>query len=152
MLKGITVGCGFFGDIHLHLRLQDGVWAIIYMTRCSEPDAVDPVCDWARVEGNKGFIRLDRDGTLTVKPLFERAFEYRYEVPATGYRGDSCRAALQHFVDCMLSGECFETEGEEYLEQVMRAVFAGYRSTERRESVSLFHNPEATPQHQGSLA
>lgn len=38
-------------------------------TRCSEPDVPEPVCDQARVEGEGGFLRLDREGRITVKPL-----------------------------------------------------------------------------------
>lgn len=53
----------------------------------------------------------------------------------TGYRGDSVRAALEEFVDGLLSGREFETEGEDYLNQVMRAVFAGYESAQTRTAV-----------------
>jgi predicted dehydrogenase len=126
-------------SVHLHVRLGDGVWGIIYSTRCSEPDLPDPTCDDARIEGREGFIRLQRDGTLTVKPLGQAAFEQRYTVPEDGYRGDSIRGALQHFGDCLVSGEPFETEGDDYLNQVMRAVFAGYESAETRQAVRLRH-------------
>jgi predicted dehydrogenase len=133
-LSGATKG---EDNVHLHLRLEGEVWSIIYSTRCSEPDVVDSVCDDARIEGKNGFIRLDRDGTITVKPLFKPAFKHEYDIPKVGYRGDSCRAALQHFVDCLLFDDCFETEGEDYLKQVMRAVFAGYESAQTRKSISL---------------
>jgi predicted dehydrogenase len=96
-----------------------------------------PMCDYARIEGKNGFIRLDRDGTITVKPLLKPAFKHEYEIPKAGYRGDSCRVALQHFVDCLLSDERFETEGEDYLNQVMRTVFAGYESAQTRKVVRL---------------
>jgi predicted dehydrogenase len=124
-------------SVYVHLSLRDDARGMIYSTRCSEPDIEDPVCDYARIEGRHGFIRLDRDGTITVKPLFEPAFKHEYEIPEAGYRGDSCRAALQHFVDCLLSDEQFETEGEDYLNQVMRAVFAGYDSVQTRRVVKL---------------
>jgi predicted dehydrogenase len=133
-VSGVTRG---EDNVFLHLRLEDDAWGIIYSTRCSEPDVENPICDRARIEGENGFIRLDRDGTITVKPLFRPGFKHNYEIPEVGYRGDSVRAALQHFVDCLLAGELFETEGEDYLRQVMRAVFAGYQSAETREAVSL---------------
>ena len=133
-LSGATKG---EDNVYLHLYLAGGAWGILYSTRCSEPDIEDPACDYARIEGKEGFLRLDRDGTLTVKPLFEQAFEHDYNIPEVGYRGDSCRAALRHFVACLLSDEHFETEGEDYLSQVMGAVFAGYESAETRRSVSL---------------
>jgi predicted dehydrogenase len=133
-LSGATKG---EDNVYLHLRLEGEVWSIIYSTRCSEPDAVDPVCEHARIEGKKGFVRLDKDGAITVKPLHRPAFQHEYAIPEIGYRGDSVRMALQHFACCLSSGEPFETEGEDYLNQVMGAVFAGYESAETRKSVSL---------------
>lgn len=124
-------------NVYVHLDLEDGAWGMIYSTRASEPDIPDSICDDVRIEGRKGFIRLDRDGTITVKPLFKPAFKHEYEIPEAGYRGDSCRAALQHFVDCLLSREQFETDGEDYLNQVMRTVFAGYESAQARKAVSV---------------
>lgn len=126
-LSGVTRG---EDNVHLHLGLEGGAWAILYSTRCSEPDVVEPVCDYARIEGEKGFLRLDRDGTITVKLLDEPAYEHKYDVPAPGYRGGSVRAVLQHFADSLSGGEPFETEGDDYLKQVMGAVFAGYESAE----------------------
>ena len=134
-LSGATVG---EDNVHLLLRLEDAVWGIIYSTRCSEPDVVDPVCDYARIEGKNGTIRLDRDGTVTVKPLHRPAFQHDYAMPTAGYRGDSVRMTLQHFADCLSSDKQFETEGENYLNQVMSAVFAGYESAETRKTVSLY--------------
>lgn len=123
--------------VRLHLCLAGEVWANIYTTRCSEPDIANPLCDSARIEGKRGFVRLERDGTMTVKPLHKSAFQHEYAVPTVGYRGDSARMALQHFAGCLASGEAFETEGEGYLNQVMRAVFAGYESADRRAAVKL---------------
>ena len=139
-LSGVTKG---EDNVHLHLRLEGGIWGIIYSTRCSEPDVVDPVCDYARIEGKNGFVKLDRDGTMTVKPLHRPAFQHEYAIPAAGYRGGSVRMALQHFADCLLARKPFETEGEDYLEQVMRVVFAGYESAETQRSIPL-HTSEAS--------
>jgi len=115
-VSGVTRG---EDSVYVHLDLGDQTRGMITSTRVSEPDVQDPVCDYARIEGQRGFIHLDRDGTMTVKPLFEPAFEHAYDIPQAGYRGDSCRAALQHFADCLLSGAPFETEGEDYLKHVM---------------------------------
>ena len=133
-VSGITRG---EDSVFVQLSLRDDARGMVYSTRCSEPDVGEPVCDFARIEGKNGFIRLDRKARITVKPLFELALKRNYQIPQVGYRGDSVRAALQHFVDCLLSGEQFETEGEDYLNQVMRAVFAGYESAQARKVVSL---------------
>jgi hypothetical protein len=74
---------------------------------------------------------------MTVKPLRKSAYQHEYAVPTVGYRGDSARMALQHFANCLAAGEAFETGGEDYLNQVMRAVFTGYESAESRKSISL---------------
>ena len=131
--SGVTKG---EDSVHLHLRLGNEVWGILYSTRCSEPDTVAPVCEYARIEGRQGFIRLDRDGTLTVKPLYAPPFRHEYTIPEAGYRGDSVHRALQHFIDCLSSNAPFETDGEGYL-QVMRAVFAGYESAEAAKTIVL---------------
>jgi predicted dehydrogenase len=137
-VSGVTRG---EDSVYVHLSLEDDAWGLIYSTRCSEPDVEDPMCDYARIEGKDGFIRLDRDVVITVKPLFKPAFKHEYEIPKVGYRGDSCRAALQHFADCVLANEPFETEGEDYLAPVMRAVFAGYESAQVRKAVKLCDYP-----------
>jgi predicted dehydrogenase len=126
-------------SVHLHLGLKDDIWAIVYSTRCSEPDIKDPICDYARIEGEDGFLRLDRDGKLDVKPLSRPVFEHEYEIPRQGYRGDSVRMALQHFVDCLASDEPFETQARAYLNQVMGSVFAGYESAGTGTVVRLPH-------------
>jgi predicted dehydrogenase len=133
-VSGVTRG---EDSVCVHLYLKENARGMIYWTRCSEPDIENPICDYARIEGSDGFIRLDRDGKITIKPLFEPAFQHRYAIPQVGYRGDSCRVALGHFGDCLLSGEPFETEGANYLDQVMRVIFAGYESARTRQVVSL---------------
>jgi predicted dehydrogenase len=135
-VSGVTRG---EDNVHLHLCLQDDVWGILYSTRCSEPDIQDPICDYARIEGERGFISLDRDGRLCVKPLSSPIFEHKYEIPTQGYRGDSVRMALQHFVDCLASDKPFEMRAQAYLDQVMGSVFAGYESAHKGKMVRLSH-------------
>lgn len=102
----------------------------------------EPVCDQARVEGEGGFLRLDREGRIAVKPLHGPAYEHTYDIPAAGYRGGSVAGALQHFARCLADGAPFETEGEEYLRQVMGAAFAGYRSAGGQRSIRLENSEE----------
>lgn len=138
-VSGVTRG---EDNVHLHLRLEGGVWGIIYSTRCSEPDVADPVCDQARIEGEEGTIKLERDGTVRVKPLGRPAQQHEYAIPTAGYRGDSVRGTLQHFVDCLRAQAPFDTGGLDYLNGVMRAVFAGYASAEKRKAVPLVPGEE----------
>lgn len=53
-----------------------------------------------------------------------------------GYRGDSARAAQQHFLACLASGAAFESEGRSYLE-TFAAVEAAYRSAAEARLVRL---------------
>lgn len=48
---------------------------------------------------------------------------------STGYRGDSVYSTLTHFIDCLDSGEPFETEAREYLEKTFAVVEAAYLSS-----------------------
>jgi predicted dehydrogenase len=53
-----------------------------------------------------------------------------------GYKGDSVKAAQEHYVHCLRTGARCETEGEEYLKTVA-AVEACYRSAATRQAVNL---------------
>jgi len=132
-VSGVTRG---EDNVCMHLRVKGGRWGLLYSTRCSEEGVNEHICDFARIEGGNGFIELQPDGRITIKPLFKPGYKHIYHIPELGYRGDSCRAALQHFVNCLNSGRQFETEGEDYL-HVMRVVFAGYRSASERRAIRL---------------
>jgi predicted dehydrogenase len=47
------------------------------------------------------------------------------------------RATQQRFIDCLKSGEEFETSGRDYLKTI-RAVQAAYESIEKKKSCPLF--------------
>jgi hypothetical protein len=54
-----------------------------------------------------------------------------------GYRGDSCRATQQHFVDCLASGDEFETEATDYLKRTVAVVESCYRSAAENRPVMI---------------
>ncbi len=86
------------------------------------------------VEGNGGSIRLYSDGTLTVQPLGkpEKAHDYIHE--NKGFGGDCVYFTQQHFVENLLAGNPFETNGEDYL-KTLAVQEATYQSAERQEVV-----------------
>lgn len=88
------------------------------------------------IEGDGGQLALDLEGRVWVKPLDQPRRQVNFEAPALGYFGDSCRAAQQHFIDCLCAGKPFETDGEDYL-QTFAAVWAGYESAASRQPVLL---------------
>ncbi len=59
-----------------------------------------------------------------------------YVLPSVGYRGDSIRAAQEHYISCLQTGERCESEGEEYLKTVT-AVEACYESAAKKQVVKI---------------
>jgi predicted dehydrogenase len=78
------------------------------------------------VEGNGGSIRLYSDGRLTIQPLGEAERDHVYKHERRNFAGDCCYYAQRHFIDRMLDGQPFETNGHEYLKTlaVQEAVYA----------------------------
>ncbi|MCC6585367.1 MAG: Gfo/Idh/MocA family oxidoreductase [Bryobacterales bacterium] len=84
----------------------------------------------AEFEGESGVLTVTATGDV----LRNNRILWQNCVKA-GYRGDSVRATQQHFVDCLRTGERFETAAADYL-QTYRAVTAAYASAlERRPAV-----------------
>ena len=81
------------------------------------------------VEADGGTIRLYDDGRLTIQVLGEAEREHLYQRSTDGFAGDCVLATQQHFVDCLRSGEPFETDGASYLRSIA-VQEAMYRSAE----------------------
>ena len=69
------------------------------------------------------------------KPLGEARREHRYPHTDEGFGGDCVYALQRHFVDCMLSGAEFESNGPDYLRTVA-AVDAIYAAAQSGQSLS----------------
>ena len=78
------------------------------------------------LDASGGSIRLYLDGRVTVQPLGEKEREHFYHHEDKGFSGDCCYFTQRHFVDRMLDGRPFETNGPEYLRSlaVQEAVYA----------------------------
>lgn len=88
------------------------------------------------VEGSLGTIRLDGTGRLFIKPLGEPEREHAYDWQDEGFAGDCVFATQKHFVDCLRSGEPFETDGRDYL-KTLGLVEAVYQADRVRQPVRL---------------
>jgi predicted dehydrogenase len=119
----------------VQLTMAGGALVSIDASRCAAGDE-GPVFGRGWVEGDRGQLALAADGTLQFAGPDGVARPCDYLVPAEGYRGDSCRATQQHFVDCLRDGTPFETEGRDYL-RTFATVFAGYESAERDQVVDV---------------
>lgn len=88
------------------------------------------------IDGSKGSIRLYSDGTITVQNLGESEKKHNYVHNDVGFAGDCCYIFQRDFIDKLISGERFETSGDNYLKtlQVQEAV---YKSAEINAPVTL---------------
>ena len=88
------------------------------------------------IEGSKGSIRLYSDGKITLQPLGKAEKEHQYIHNDVGFAGDCCYIFQSHFVEKMLSGDPFETNGSEYL-KTLRVQEAVYESAEKSFPIPL---------------
>ncbi len=88
------------------------------------------------LDANGGSIRLYLDGRITIHPLGEkeRPHDYRHEDRA--FAGDCCYTTQRHFIDRMLDGKPFETNGPEYL-KTLAVQEAVYKSASTQAPVSV---------------
>jgi predicted dehydrogenase len=115
------------------LNFQSGITVIMDASRYNENDSgvslysCDPRTTFGilRLDGSKGHLIMDSCGDLLIKKLGQVSYHLDYDHPQRGFAGDSCYAALRHFVDCLLSGREFETNGADYLKtlEVMEACY-----------------------------
>lgn len=120
------------------LRFGDGFAGIIDGNRCSPMDEEAPQGSHGmgnlRIDGTGGTLWLDAGGNITIEPRGGVRYGHRWDIPATGYRGDSCYLTQKHFVDCLRSGQQFESHGADYL-RTLNLVEACYRAASTSASV-----------------
>jgi predicted dehydrogenase len=114
------------------LRHTNGVRGVIDGNRAGEPDEPGAAMENTRVEGMENTIRLRHSGDVWLGA--EKVFSGD---GIAGYRGDSCRATEQHFVDCLASGAEFESEAGDYLNKTVATVEACYRSAAENRPVRI---------------
>jgi predicted dehydrogenase len=95
-------------------------------------DDAGPSIDESLFEGEEGSIRISAGGEIWSghKKIWTQDF-------STGYRGDSVYNTLAHFVQCLETGEAFETEAREYLERTFATVEAAYASVASKRQVAM---------------
>ena len=112
-------------------EMQSGVTAILDANRYNESDAENARYTFGtvRIEGSKGHLELDFDGSIRVKKLGRSTRQVDYRPAKKGFAGDCVFALQQHFVDCMKTGSSFESTLDDYLKSV-QLVEAAYESAE----------------------
>ncbi len=122
----------------IFLRFESGATAIWDANRYNEIEAVAPRFTFGqlRVDGLAGHLSLNTEGVLRVKRLGEPGRDVAYSPDRTRFAGDCVYALQRHFVDCMIGGGEFESNGQDYLKTV-RLVEAVYESASKAEVVHL---------------
>jgi D-apiose dehydrogenase len=105
-------------------------------SRYNEANCPDPRYTFGEflVEGNGGSLRLGLDGRLSLQKLGSPELEIRYRHEPRGFCADCCYFTQRHFVDRLLDGKPFETDGREYL-KTLTVQEAVYKSAEGRTPV-----------------
>jgi D-apiose dehydrogenase len=108
---------------------EQGLWDA---NRYNESVATDPRYTFGEfvLEGDRGAMRLDEEGRMSIHLLGEAIVEHGYTHERRGFAGDCVRATLQHFVDGLRAGTAFETDGRCYLKTLaaQQAVYASAAS------------------------
>jgi D-apiose dehydrogenase len=110
-----------------------GVWDANRYNECNDPDPRYTFGEFL-LEGDGGTIRLNLAGQITIQPLGEQEKQHDYEHRRHAFAGDCVYTTQRHFVDCMLSGAPFETNGDDYL-RTLAVQEAVYRSAETRQPI-----------------
>jgi predicted dehydrogenase len=88
------------------------------------------------IDGSKGSIRLYSDGTITTQRLGEKEKKHEYMHNDIGFAGDCCYIFQRDFIDKLISGDTFETNGNNYL-KTLQTQEAVYKSAEINRPVFL---------------
>jgi predicted dehydrogenase len=112
-------------------EFESGAIGLYDANRFNESTAEDPRYTFGEllVEGEGGSIRLYDDGRLTVQQLGESEREHSYERSHRGFGSDCVLATQRHFVEQLITGEPFETDGRSYLRNIA-VQEALYRSSD----------------------
>ncbi len=119
------------------LTHERGIHGWVDGHRFLDPNPDGPVMGDAFFEGELGAISILATGDV----YRNKARVWKNDV-TDGYRGDSVRATLAHFISCLTDGSPFESAGRPYL-RTFAAVEAAYRSVVERRCVSLTEILEA---------
>ncbi len=117
-------------------RFASGASAMLDASRYNEPEHDNPRYTFGtmRIDGTKGHLRLEGDGSMHLKLLGEAVQRLDFDPPKQGFAGDSVFATFAHFIACLQSGAPFETSGEEYL-RTLALVEAAYLSQDTGQAV-----------------
>ncbi len=122
----------------IHFNFGTGARGLWDASRYNEPNYANPRYTFGHliVDGSEGTLRLNPDGKITIQKLGELEEEYFYEPSKENFAGDCVFALQQHFIQKLMAGESFETNGEDYLRNIV-VQEAVYESSECNQLVTI---------------
>ncbi len=120
------------------LKFESRATAIFDANRYNEDESETPRYTFGdlRVDASGGHLTLDTESNLTVKLLGQEPKDVAYVRENRNFAGDCVYALQRSFVDCLVSGEPFESTGEDYL-KTLAVVDAVYESAAAGQVVRL---------------
>jgi predicted dehydrogenase len=115
----------------LFLKFASGATAIWDANRYNEVEAASPRYTFGqmRIDATGGHLTMDTAANLRMKPLGQPASDVEYPHRDVNFGSDCVYHLQRHFVDCMLSGAEFESNGQDYL-RTLQVVEAAYESAQ----------------------
>lgn len=122
----------------IFFRFKNGVEAIWDANRYNESTVDNPRLTFGNclMEGYKGSIRLYEDALITIQKLGEKEEEHPYKVNDIDFAADCVYTTQRHFIDCLNTGDEFETNGHDYLKSLL-VQEAVYKSAEMEQPVGI---------------
>lgn len=122
----------------VNFEFKNGVLGFLDANRFNENTSEDPRLTFGSiwVEGNQGTIRLYDDGSITIQLLGEKEISHKYLFQKINFAGDCVYNTQEHFINCLVNGDTFETDVETYLDNIV-VQDAIYKSYETGLPVSL---------------
>ncbi len=104
----------------VHFEFDHGACAVWDANRYNQPAYDNPRYTFGEflVEGTLGSIRLNSNGAITIQKLGEGEKAHTYLHENIDFSGDCVYTTQRHFIDNLLSGNDFETNGHDYLKSL----------------------------------
>lgn len=111
----------------VNFEFENGDLAVWDANRYNQPNYENPRYTFGEMllDGTGGSIRLYPDGTITIQRLGEKEYKHFYLHHNIDFSGDCVYVTQRHFIDMLISGGEFETNGYDYLKSlaVQEAVY-----------------------------
>ncbi len=116
----------------VNFEFENGINAVWDANRYNEPNYENPRYTFGEmlIDGMDGSIRLYSDGRITIQKLGGKEQNHEYHHTSINFSGDCVFATQRHFIDGLLNGTEFETNGDDYLKSisVQEAIYSSAAS------------------------